>query len=156
MVLCRWWEKLVSFKHDAWNWVLSDQITLFLIYILYTRRNQVLVQSQCYYRFLVGSTGKHKELVAFPQAREPIQSQVLRQWIYFMFRFTVADAPSTTDLFEVQQSHADRSIDRHTTHQSTTRAIQKHKEPSAFQSIPQHPMPCTDQVRAASIHPDQP
>ncbi len=25
MVLCRWWAELVSFKHDAWNWGLSDQ-----------------------------------------------------------------------------------------------------------------------------------
>ncbi len=29
MVLCRWWAKLVSFKHDAWNWGSSDQRKFF-------------------------------------------------------------------------------------------------------------------------------
>ncbi len=30
MVLCRWWEELVAFKHEAWNWGLSNQIISFL------------------------------------------------------------------------------------------------------------------------------
>ncbi len=30
MVLCSWWAELVSFKHDVWNWGLSDQRISFL------------------------------------------------------------------------------------------------------------------------------
>ncbi len=59
---------------------------LTLCYPFSTSRNQVLVQSQCFYRFGVGSTGEpFKNRFAFPQAREPPQSKVLGHWIHLMY-----------------------------------------------------------------------
>ncbi len=85
------------------------------------------------------------EPIAFPQAREPIQSQVLR---HNTFHVSV-HYRSTTCLFEVHQRHADRSIDRQTSTRVRSKSIK-----SSLLSNRSHstPMPHTDRsVQRRSI-----
>ncbi len=70
-----------------------------------------------------------------------------------MFWFTSAAQQACSRCISATQT--DQSIGRQHTC-STPRAIQKHKEQSAFQLLPQHPIPCTNQSIQRRSIPNKP
>ena len=84
-----------------------------LSYPFSTNKNRVLVQSQSQSWFGVGSTDElTKNRFAFPPAREPQQSQILRHCIRLMLpsnASAVAPNTNTPGLFEMHRLLADRS-----------------------------------------------
>ncbi len=136
---------------ESGSWVTPQKLKL--CYPLSTSRNQVLVQSQCYCQFLVGSTG------------EPFKNRLLFHRLESQYRARsyvteyVSCFVSLARQRQTQQTCSRciaplRSIGTQHT-KATARAIQKHKEPSAFQSLPQHPDASHRTVRVAPIHPEQ-
>ncbi len=132
------------------GWVINDRTIIFgwtiplngivclsaadvLSYPLSTSRNQVLVQSQCYCRFLVGSTA------------EPFKNRLLfhRDWSY-----VTEYVSSFVSLVWPRQRQTQQTCSRCISATQTDRLAHntlKHREsdpkaePSAVQSLPQHP-----------------
>ncbi len=116
-------------------------------YPLSTSRNQVLVQSQCYCRFLVGSTGEpFKNRLLFHRLESQYRARsYVTEYVSCFISLARQRQTQQTCSKRISATQTDRSA--HNT-PSTARAIQKHKEPSAFQSLPQHPNASHRPVRA--------
>ncbi len=84
-------------SRDKWN-LICDVIVRFgsvLYYPLSTCRNQVLVQSQCYFQFLVGSTGEpFKNRLLFHRLESQYRA---RSYVTEYVSCFVSLAPNTTD-----------------------------------------------------------
>ncbi len=124
-MFCFWSLTIVCFtcmesSFDCMMWVHSNsfQMQMAHLYPLSISRNQVLVQSQCFCRFLVGSTGEpFKNRLLFHRLESQYRARsYVTEYVSCFVSLARPRQHQTQQLFKVHQRHADRSIDRHTTH----------------------------------------
>ncbi len=114
----------------------------------------MLVQSQCYCQFLVGSTG------------EPFKNRLLFHWLESQYRARtyvteyVSCFVSLARLRQTQQTCSRCIAPRRSIGTQHTKAPRERsksiKSRPAFQSLPQHPDASHRTVRVAPIHPNKP